>query len=183
MSKNRDLKELTLEIIGEKELSKKKLLEELRKKSNISDKTLNEILMSFLKDKKICITGYDFDVYSEIKRIQSIKSDGIVFGLIRTDPIEIDILIKQLESNDPTEVKDALYRLKIIFKRKIEQIDDGTKVNMRNADYIFNKIIFQIKSSPDDRKAILRNKLALCLSSEKGSNELFGHFINYINSK
>ncbi|MGF7117949.1 hypothetical protein [Methanobacterium oryzae] len=183
MSKNRDLKELTLKIIGEKELSKKKLLDELRKKSNISDKTLNEILMSFLKDKKICITGYDFDVYTGIKRIQSIKSDGIVFGLIKTDPIEIDILIKQLESDDPSKVKDALYRLKIIFKKKIEQADDGRKIYIQNADDIFNKVIFQIKSCPDDQKAVLRNKLALCLSGVEGSDELFEHFINYINSK
>lgn len=183
MSKNRDLKELTLKIIGENELSKKKLLEELRKKSNISDKTLNEILMSFLRDKKICITGYDFDVYTGIKRIQSIKSDGIVFGLIKTDPIEIDILIKQLESDNPSEVKDALYRLKVIFKKKIGQISNSTKVDIQNTDHIFNKIISQIKSSPDDRKVVLRNKLALCLSSEKGSNKLFEHFITYINSK
>lgn len=183
MSKNRDLKELTLKIIGEKELSKKRLLEELRKTSNVSDKTLNEILMSYLKDKKICITGYDFEVYSGIKRIQSIKSDGIVFGLIKTDPIEIDILIKQLESNNPADVKDAIYRLKTIFKKKIEQINGTAKVNIDDIDEVFNKIILQIKSSPEDRKIVLRNKLALCLSNEKGSNQLFEHFIYYINSK
>jgi hypothetical protein len=42
MSKNHQLKELTLKII-----------------SNISDKTLNEILMPFLK---IYIVSYDFDI-------------------------------------------------------------------------------------------------------------------------
>jgi len=185
MSKNRKLKELTLKIIGKNELSRKKLLEEIRKESNISDKTLNEILMSFLKEGKIYIAGYDFDVYDGIKRIQSIKSDGIVFGVIKTNPIEIDILIKQLESNDPSKVKDTLHKLKTIFKRKIEEID-GNKIadiTLQNSDVIFNEIIFYIKSQPQDQKMILRNKLALGLSSEKGSTETFEHFVNYINSQ
>ncbi len=185
MSKNRKLKELTFKIIGENELSRKKLLEEIRKQSNISDKTLNEILMSFLKEGKIYIVGYDFDVYNGIKRIQSIKSDGIIFGIIKTDPLEIDILIKQLESNDPLEVKDTLYKLKTIFKRKIEEIEGKNRlnINLRNSDVIFNEIIFYIRSQPQDQKMILRNKLALGLSSEKGSTEIFEHFINYINSQ
>lgn len=185
MSKNHKLKELTLKIIGEKELSRKKLLEEIRKTSNISDKTLNEILMSFLSEGKIYITGYDFEVYNGIKRIQSIKADGIIFGVIKTDPIEIDILIKQLESNDPVKVKDVLYKLKTIFRGKIEEMKNGNAldIDIQNIDTVFNRIIFYIKSQPHDQKIVLRNKLALGLSNEKGSTELFEHFINYINSQ
>jgi hypothetical protein len=183
MSKNRELKELTLQIIGENELSRKKLLEEIRKQSNISDKTLNEILMSFLKEGKIYIVGYDFDVYNGIKRIQSIKSDGIIFGVIKTNPIEIDILLKQLENNNPAEVKDTLYKLKTIFRKRIDEVKGHNTPNIKNTDAIFNEIIFYIKSQPQDQKMILQNKLALGLSNEKGSAEIFEHFINYINSQ
>lgn len=185
MSKNHQLKELTLKIIGEQELSRKKLLEEIRKHSNISDKTLNEILMSYLREGKIYITGYDFDVYDGVKRIQSIKSEGIIFGVIKTDPVEINILIKHLESDDPLKVKDALHKLKNIFKKKIEEIKNYNMLNMntQNTDALFSEIVFYIKSQPQDQKRILQNKLALGLSSETGSTKTFEHFINYINSQ
>ncbi|MDI6723636.1 MAG: hypothetical protein QMD61_03200 [Methanobacterium sp.] len=181
MSKNSGLRELTLKIIGEKELSKRKLLEEIRKTSNISDKTLNEILMSFLKDKKIYIIGYDFDVYEGIKRIQSIKSEGIVFGLIRTEPLDINILLKKLDSEDPIELKDAFYKLKIIFRQKISEINNSNmSFDLYDSDTLFNRIILHIKSRPKNQKETLQNKLALGLSNERNSLELLEHLINYI---
>lgn len=184
MSKNSGLRELTLKIIGEKELSKRKLLEEIRKTSNISDKTLNEILMSFLKDKKIYIIGYDFDVYEGIKRIQSIKSEGIVFGLIRTEPLDINILLKKLDSEDPIELKDAFYKLKIIFRQKISEINNSnTSFDLYDSDTLFNRIILHIKSRPKNQKEKLQNKLALGLSNERNSLELLEHLINYIISQ
>jgi len=184
MSKNSGLRELTLKIIGEKELSKRKLLEEIRKTSNISDKTLNEILMSFLKDKKIYIIGYDFDVYEGIKRIQSIKSEGIVFGLIRTEPLDINILLKKLDSEDPIELKDAFYKLKIIFRQKISEINNSnTSFDLYDSDTLFNRIILHIKSRPKNQKETLQNKLALGLSNERNSLELLEHLINYIVSQ
>ena len=187
MSKNHKLKELTLKIIGEKELSRKKLLEEIRKQSNISDKTLNEILMSFLKEGNIYITGYDFDVYDGIKRIQSIKSDGIIFGVIKTDPLDINILINELESNDPAKVKDASYKLKIIFRGKMDeirnQISEDENINIKNATLLFNKIIYYLNTQPQDQKTVLKNKLAWSLSSENGSTDLLKNLINYIESQ
>ncbi|MGP8022621.1 MAG: hypothetical protein ACLPHE_01125, partial [Methanobacterium sp.] len=65
MPRNYKLKELILESLDERELSKKELLDHIIKKSdtNISDKTFNESLMNLLKDGKICMIGYDFDVY------------------------------------------------------------------------------------------------------------------------
>ncbi len=179
MSKNSGLRELTLKIIGEKELSKRKLLEEIRKSSHISDKTLNEILMSFLMDKKIYIIGYDFDVYDGIKRIQSIKSEGIIFGLIRTESLDINILIRKLDGEDPLELKDALYKLKIIFKQKISEINNMS-LDLNDSDPLFNRIILHIKSRPKNQKNMLQNKLALGLSNERDSSELLEHLINYI---
>jgi len=186
MSKNRKLKELTLKRIGENELSRKKLLEEIRKQSNISDKTLNEILMSFLKEGKIYITGYDFNVYDGIKRIQSIKSDGIVFGVIKTDPLDIGLLINQLESDDSEKVKEASHRLKIIFRGKIDEIknqDSPEDVNLKSPTLLFNKIIYYLNTQPQDQKIVLRNKLAWSLSSEEGSTDLLKNLINYIKSQ
>lgn len=177
MSKNRELKELTLNIIEEKELSRKKLLEEIRKQSNISDKTLNEILMSFLKEGKIYITGYDFNVYNGVKRIQSIKSDGIIFGLIKTDPLEIGLLINQLESENPEKVKEASHKLKTIFKGKTNLDSDI------NTTILFNKIIYYLNSQKNDQKIVLKNKLAWSLSNEEGSGDLLKNLINYIKSR
>jgi len=126
MPKMYNLRELVLKVLEKKELSRKKLLEEVRWKldTRVSDKTLNETLMHLLREKKIDITDYDFDVYGEVRRIQSIRADGIVFSLLKTDPIEISILLKQLESKDLDEVKDASYKLKRVFKRKIREIEE-----------------------------------------------------------
>ncbi len=185
MSKNHKLKELTLKIIGEKELSRKKLLEEIRKQLNISDKTLNEILMSYLKERKIYITGYDFNVYDGVKRIQSIKSDGIIFGVIKTDPLDITILINQLESDDPGEVKDVSHKLKIIFRGKMEELENSSpeRMNINNKTLLFNRIIYYLNTQPQDQKTVLKNKLAWSLSSEKGSTDLLNNLINYIESQ
>lgn len=185
MSKNHKLKELTLKIIGESELSRKKLLEEIRKQSNISDKTLNEILMSFLKEGMIYITGYDFDVYDGIKRIQSIKSDGIIFGVIKTDPLDINILINELGSNDPVKVKNASHKLKVIFRGKMDEIknDKSEDLNINNKTMLFNKIIYYLNTQPQDQKTVLKNKLAWSLSNEKGSTCLLKNLINYIESQ
>lgn len=126
MPKMYNLRELVLKVLEKKELSRKKLLEEVRWRldTRVSDKTLNETLMHLLKEKKIDITDYDFSVYGNVRRIQSIRADGIVFSLLKTDPIEISILLKQLESKDLDEVKDASYKLKRVFKRKIREIEE-----------------------------------------------------------
>ena len=52
MPKNYNMKEIILELLAGKELSKKELLEKIRKESlrSTSDKTLNESLMMVLKE-------------------------------------------------------------------------------------------------------------------------------------
>lgn len=54
MPKNYNMKEIILELLATRELSKKELLENIRKKSerSTSDKTLNESLMVLLKRKE-----------------------------------------------------------------------------------------------------------------------------------
>ncbi|MGB9937565.1 MAG: hypothetical protein ACPK7O_07570 [Methanobacterium sp.] len=183
-----NLRELTLDIIQDNELPKRKILEEVRSKSgkSVSDKTLNEILMSLLRDGEIYITGYDFDVYRGMKRIQSIKADGIIFGQMKTNPLEISILISQLESDDPLKVKDASNKLKIIFRSKVDELknnDLNSEVEIKNVNFLFNKIVYYINCQVNDQKNVLINKLAWSLSNEEGSTGLLKNLINYIESQ
>ncbi|MGZ7096405.1 MAG: hypothetical protein ACXVHW_11010 [Methanobacterium sp.] len=181
-----NLRDMTLEIIQENELSKKKILEEVRKHSgkSVSDKTLNEILMNLLKDGEIYITGYDFNVYNGMKRIQSIKAEGIIFGQIKTNPLEIGLLISQLESDNPQDVKEASHKLKIIFREKVDELKkrDINEVEIRNINLLFNKLIYNLNSQSKDQKTVLTNKLAWSLSNEEGSTELLKSLISYINT-
>ena len=149
MPRNYNLKELILKALDEKELSKKELLANIvtNSETNVSDKTFNESLMSLLKNGKICIIGYDFGIYEGIKRIQSIRPDGIIFSLVKTDYFEIEILIKQLGSSDVDTVKNASYKLKRIFRNKLEELaKNGIKINDESADTLFNRIIYYIDS-------------------------------------
>ena len=110
---------------------------------------------------------------------------NILFSVIKTEPVEINILIKQLESDDPSKVKDSLHKLKSIFKKKIDETKNYNtqNINIQNTDALFSEIIFYIKSQPQDQKRILQNKLALGLSNEPRSTKTFEYFINYINSQ
>ncbi|MGZ7208808.1 MAG: hypothetical protein ACXVHV_02915, partial [Methanobacterium sp.] len=150
----------------------------------VSDKTLNEILMNLLKDGEIYITGYDFNVYNGMKRIQSIKAEGIIFGQIKTNPLEIGLLISQLESDNPQDVKEASHKLKIIFREKVDELKkrDINEVEIRNINLLFNKLIYNLNSQSKDQKTVLTNKLAWSLSNEEGSTELLKSLISYINT-
>ena len=180
-----NLRDMTLEILEDNELSKKKILEEIRKQSgkSVSDKTINEILMNLLKDGEIYITGYDFTVYGGMKRIQSIKADGLIFGQIKTNHLEIYHLISQLESFDPIEVKDASHKLKIIFKDKIEELNNNSniEIKIKNVNSLYNKLMYYLNNQSKDKKTVFVNKLAWSLSSQEGSEELLQNLITYIN--
>ena len=186
MPKNYNLKELILENLDGKELSKKSLLESIRKGSerSTSDKTLNESLMSLLKERKIYITNYDFSIYEGIKRIQSIKPDGIVFGMMKTDFVEIETLIKQLESRDVNLVQNASSKLKRNFRIKIDELRSRGGFDLdEDVDTTFNKTIFYIYSQPEEQKRILINKFAWSLSNEDGSTDLFMDIYDYMDSQ
>jgi hypothetical protein len=186
MPKNYNMKEIILELLNGRELSKKELLEEIRRESerSTSDKTLNESLMTLLKEKKIYITNYDFSIYHDVKRIQSIKPEGIVFGLMKTDFVEIETLIKLLESNDVDEVKIASSKLKMNFRNKMDELKlRESYVKNEDLDALFNRIIFYIYSQSEDQKRILINKLAWSLSNENGSLDLFEDLLHFIDNQ
>ena len=185
MSRTYNLKGSILEILEEAELSKRDLYEEIRERSgrSMSAKSLNESLMSLLKEGKIYISDYDFDVYRGIKRIQSIKPDGIIFGLIRNDLVEIDGLLKQLEGDDLEEVKKASFKLKKIFTRKMEEAKGhkiSSKAELNRTNELFNQTIYHFNSQTPEQRLILKNKLTWSLSDEEGSVKLFNDIINYV---
>jgi SOS response regulatory protein OraA/RecX len=186
MPKNYNMKEIILELLATRELSKKELLENIRKKSerSTSDKTLNESLMVLLKEKKIYITNYDFSIYNGVKRIQSIKPEGIVFGLMKTDFVEIETLIKLLENDDVDVVRSASSKLKKNFRNKIDDLRSRHAFDMdEDIDTLFNKTIFYIYSQTEDQKRILINKFAWSLSNEEGSVNLFEDILNYMEAQ
>lgn len=183
MPKNYNFKGSILELLDDKELSKKEIFNEIRNESEVltSDKTLNESLMALLKDGKIYITGYDFNVYNGVKRIQSIKTEGLIFGRVKLDFIELSALIKQLESSDVAEVNDASLKLKNIFKMRVNEVGDDS-INLKGLDDLFNRMIYYMDSQKEDQKRVLLKKLAWSLSNEKGSDKTFKNIMVYVQS-
>ena len=186
MPKNYNLRRLILEVLENDELSKKRILEVIRSKSGIgtSDKTFNESLMALLREGQIYIADYDFTIYDGVKRIQSIRPEGIVFGVSRMDFVEIETILKQMESKDHEEVYKASKNLKRVFRRKIDELQSkGTFNNPNGADTLFNQTIFYMNSMNEEQKRSFRNKLAWGLSNNKGSLELFKNIVSFVQSQ
>ncbi|MFA0833731.1 MAG: hypothetical protein ACC609_06955 [Methanobacterium formicicum] len=186
MPKNYNLRKLILEVLENDEISKKRILEVIRSKSGIgtSDKTFNESLMALLREGQIYIADYDFTIYDGVKRIQSIRPEGIVFGVSRMDFVEIETILKQMESKDHEEVYKASKNLKRVFRRKIDELqNEGTFNNPNGADTLFNQTIFYMNSMSEEQKRSFRNKLAWGLSNNKGSLELFKNIVSFVQSQ
>ncbi|HOI70835.1 MAG TPA: hypothetical protein PLC38_00960 [Methanobacterium sp.] len=193
MPRNYRLKESILQVLDKKELSKKELLEYIKKNSkmNISDKTFNESLMTLLKEGKLCMIGYDFSIYQDVKRIQSIRPDGIIFSLVKTDFFEIESLLKKLDTGNEEEVKNASYKLRRIFRNRIlEKQEEGTLkeeidtlLGGESVDTVFNKIIFYIDSQPEKQKRILKTKLAWSLSDVESEDNFLEDILKYIKAQ
>jgi len=193
MPRNYRLKESILQVLDKKELSKKELLEYIKKNSkmNISDKTFNESLMTLLKEGKLCMIGYDFSIYQDVKRIQSIRPDGIIFSLVKTDFFEIESLLKKLDTGNEEEVKNASYKLRRIFRNRIlEKQEEGTLkeeidtlLGEESVDTVFNKIIFYIDSQPEKQKRILKTKLAWSLSDVESEDNFLEDILKYIKAQ
>ncbi len=186
MPKNYNLRNIILEVLEGNELSKKTILEAVRSRSGVgaSDKTFNESLMALLREGQIYIADYDFSIYTGVKRIQSIRPDGIVFGVSRMDFVEIETILKQMESQNQEEVYRASKNLKRLFRRKIDEIrKDKNQEIESNADSLFNQTMYYMNSLGEEPKRSLRNKLAWSLSNNKGSLEMFKSIASFIESQ
>ena len=83
MPRKYNIDQIILRLLADHDLSRQDIAEKIRETLNrpVSDKSINEALMKLLEDRRIQVVDYDLSVYNDVKRIQSIKSDGIVFVL------------------------------------------------------------------------------------------------------
>ncbi|MDP3034375.1 MAG: hypothetical protein Q8M97_04600 [Methanobacteriaceae archaeon] len=177
MPKKYEVQNLILQALENRDLSRIELLHSIRKESglSISDKTLNESLIYLLRQHKVGVVGYDLKIYDGLSRVQSMKADGIIFTRFKNDSFEIGILISKLESEDIENVRNAINRLKIIFKNKISYLED---INLDgDSDATFNKIMHYINIQDDNQKRVMTQKFALALSDEKDSTETLRQLI------
>ena len=144
MPKKSNLKNIVQELLEDKNLSKKEITSELKEvyNKNFSDKTLNEVLVKLLRDEKIDVVGYDLSIYGGMKRVQSLKPDGMIFGSLKIEQIQIEILFKKLESENIGTVKKAHSQLKKFFCRRLKSLKQ--KNYLEKYDININNTIFDV---------------------------------------
>lgn len=181
MPRKYEVRNLILDALGENDLSRVDLMKTARKESGltISDKTLNEALINLLRENVIGVVGYDLKIYDGVNRVQSMKSDGIIFSKFKNDQFETSLLIHKLESEDIEELRNSAYRLKILFKNKIRHSKLDLESN-KDTDEVFNKIIRYISIQDEPQKRIMTQKLALALSDEKESDETLRQLLAFL---
>lgn len=91
---------------------------------------------------------------------------------MQRDPIEMNILIRKLESENLHESESALKRLKKIFMAKTAEM--GV-----DAEGIFRMIINEILSLEPDQRRVITQKLAVALSDDEEAAEQLKHLITY----
>jgi hypothetical protein len=170
MPKKYEVRKLILQALDSGDLSKIELLHRTRKDSglSISDKSLNESLIHLLMQNEIGVVGYDLKIYDGIQRVQSMKADGIIFSRFKIDPFEIGILFSKLESENIEDARNAMQRLKMIIRNKINDLGDMAPSD-KDHDEIFNKIIHNINIQEENQKRVMIQKFALALSDDKES--------------
>ena len=117
-------------------------------------------------------------IYDGVSRVQSMKSDGIIFSKVNTDPIEIGIFLKKLESDDLEEAKAALHKLKIIFRIKMSKLKGIENSGHYKFNVMFTKILRYMNTQDFDQKRIITQRLAWALSDEKDSQEILKQLLN-----
>jgi len=152
------------------------LLSEVRHNSglSVSDKTLNEAIVSLLRENEIGVVGYDLSIYDGVNRVQSLKSDGILFSLVKKDQLEIGILLSKLDSENLDEARNAFTQLGMIFRNKITKlIEEGAleQISSEKISDLFNKIVKYMAAQEPNQKRNILQKFAWGLSDEKDSNE------------
>ncbi|KAF5089339.1 hypothetical protein [Methanobacterium aggregans] len=180
METEQKVRDLIIETLEKKELSKKQILNEVSARTNreISSKALNENIMHLLREEKVEIVGYDFNIYEGKKRIQSIRSDGVVFSLVKRDIINMNLLLKKFGSDIPEDSMEACYQIKRAMNQKLQTMNDPNL----NLNRFFNKTYLFLNSQDEVHRRKLISKLAFVLSNEEGSDEMFKQMLHLIMS-
>lgn len=126
MAKRPIWREKIVDVLQDKSLNYSELYNavEIEVKKEIKDigdralKKFNGPLMKLLNEDKILVIGYDKSVGPK-KRVQSFHLDGLIFTLVKTDPLEIYPLIAGLNDSNIDNVKKSYYELINIFRKKI----------------------------------------------------------------
>lgn len=178
MPRKYNIDSLIVNILEGGDLSRTRIVDRVRSELDVSvtDKTINEALFKLLKGKKVAVTGYDLSIYDGVERVQSLKPDGIIFGLVQRTPVEINLLIRKLESESLNESESALSKLRKLFEKKTDEMDI-------DVDGIFSMIINEILSLDSDQKRIISQRLAWALSDEQDAPEQLNHLITYFEIK
>lgn len=182
MPKKSNLKNIVQELLEDKNLSKKEITSELKEvyNKNFSDKTLNELLVKLLRDEKIDVVGYDLSIYDGMRRVQSLKPDGMIFGSLKIEQIQIEILFKKLESENIGTVKKAHSQLKKIFCRRLKSLKQKNyleKYDIKINNTIFDDVIHYINSQELEQKRTLKEKFIWALANKEDSSKLLTQII------
>ncbi|MGC9517343.1 MAG: hypothetical protein ACP5C3_06580 [Methanomicrobiales archaeon] len=182
MPKKSNLKNMVEKLLEDKDLSKKELNYQLKEvyNKNFSDKTLNEVLVKLLKEEKIDLVGYDLSIYDGMKRIQSLKPDGMIFGSLKIDKIEIEVLFRKLDSENLETVKNAHSKLRKIFLNRLKNvklIEILKKCDITINDDLFDDLIYYINSKDLEQKRTLIEKLIWALTNREDSDKIFSQII------
>jgi len=182
MPKKSNLKNIVQELLEDKDLSKKEITSELKEvyNKNFSDKTLNEVLVKLLRDEKIDVVGYDLSIYDGMRRVQSLKPDGMIFGSLKIEQIQIEILFKKLESENIGTVKKAHSQLKKIFCRRLKSLKQKNyleKYDIKINNTIFDDVIHYINSQELEQKRTLKEKFIWALANKEDSSKLLTQII------
>ena len=182
MPKKSNLKNIVQELLEDKNLSKKEITSELKEvyNKNFSDKTLNEVLVKLLRDEKIDVVGYDLSIYDGMRRVQSLKPDGMIFGSLKIEQIQIEILFKKLESENIGTVKKAHSKLKKIFCRRLKSLKQKNyleKYDIKINNTIFDDVIHYINSQELEQKRTLKEKFIWALANKEDSSKLLTQII------
>jgi len=173
MPKQSNLKDIILKILKNSNLSKKEIKKQLVQLSGkkYSDKTINEFLFKLLKERKIDVVGYDLSIYDGVKRVQSLKSEGIIFTSIKTDVIDIEVMFKNLDSNDPDIVKNSYNALKKIFFKRWTKVQPDVEYDIK-IDTIYDNLLNYINTQEFVIKRNLIKKYAIAFSDKEESDKL-----------
>lgn len=174
MPKQSNLKDIILKILKNSNLSKKEIKKQLIQLSGkkYSDKTINEFLFKLLKEREIDVVGYDLSIYDGVKRVQSLKSEGIIFTSIKTDVIDIEVMFKNLDSNDPDVVKNSYNALKKIFFKRWKKVQPEVEDDDIKIDTIYDNLLNYINTQESEIKRNLIKKYAIAFSDKEESDKL-----------
>lgn len=115
----------------------------VEKRPKYPKKPFIEAVLCLMHKKIIQPDGYNMDLDNTRVRKQSFNPDGFIFSLVKTRPLEILVLLEELNSS--ITIENAKIKLHYLFKKKIAEIESE---NNKNWQDIKRKVI--VKEPTDE---------------------------------